>query len=66
MNDRDFNKKYGFKNLHSFLLKNPHIKKIATKPKARYIYPLGSKKEIAEMMEMLKHKIKPYPKRTKQ
>ena len=34
-----------------------------SKPKSRYIYLLGTKKEKKEMMKTLKDKIKPYPKR---
>ena len=63
MNDRDFNKKYKFKNLKSFLKINPNIKLKTIMPKARYIKLLGNKKENREMFKVLKNRIKPYPKR---
>ena len=64
MNDRDFNKKYKYKNLNSFLEKNISIKKQEILPKARYIKLLGSKKEKKEMMQILKDRIVDYPKRS--
>ena len=63
MNDRDFNKKYKYKNIKKFLSENPKIIKKTIKPKARYIKLLGSKKENKRMMSVLKYRIKPYPKR---
>jgi len=65
MDDRDFNKRYGFKNLDKFLIDNPEIKKVVTKPKARYIKLIGNKTENKHMMKYLKDKILPYPKRNK-
>ena len=64
MNDRDFNKKYKYKNLNSFLEKNTNIKKQEILPKARYIKLLWSKKEKQEMMKILKSRIVDYPKRS--
>jgi len=63
MNDRDFNKKYKYKNLSNFLLDNPKIHKKDILPKARYIKLLGNKRENREMLETLKCRVKPYPKR---
>tara|TARA_Y100001963_G_C6731568_1_gene424218 strand:- start:561 stop:1355 length:795 start_codon:yes stop_codon:yes gene_type:complete len=63
MNDRDFNKKYGFKNLSRFLEKNKKIKFKEILPKARYIKLIGSKKENKEMLGVLNNRILPYPKR---
>lgn len=63
MNDRDFNKKYGYKNLNIFLRENPTLELQIIKPKGRYIKLLGSKSEQNEMMSVLKNRIKPYPKR---
>lgn len=66
MNDRDFNKKYGMRNLDKYLLENKEITKVPTKPKARYIKLIGSKKENKEMMVHLEKKILPYPKRAEE
>ena len=63
MNDRDFNKKYGFKNLKSFVNDNKNIKKKDVLPKARYIKLLGNKKENREMLKVLEKRIFTYPKR---
>ena len=63
MNDRDFNKKYKYRNLKAFLNDNPKIKKKEILPKARYIKLLGNKRENKIMMKYLRDRIKPYPKR---
>lgn len=66
MNDRDIFKKYGFRGrrkMEEFIKDKPNIEMKLRKPKARYMKLLGNKREIREMMECLKDKIHPYPKR---
>jgi hypothetical protein len=63
---RDLTRKLGFRTIkkaESFILDRPHLYLKPIKPKARYIRLLGSKKENREMLETLKSKILPYPKR---
>jgi hypothetical protein len=68
MNSRDFNKKFGkggYKNKMEFVNNHPKYELIL-KPiyaKGRYIYLLGTKNEKKEMLDILKNKILPYPKR---
>ncbi len=66
MNNRDIAKKLrmaGKKVIEEYISDKPDlvIKKI--KPKARYIYLLGNRRENKEMMSVLRDKIKPYIKR---
>ena len=63
---RDMLQRLGFRGVKKgikFIEENPHLEMVFIKPKARYIKLLGNKKENEEMMEILKDKIKPYPKR---
>jgi hypothetical protein len=66
-NDRDFFKEYGFSGkvkMEEFIKDKPHLVLRQRKPKARYIKLLGNKVENKIMMQYLKDKILPYPKRT--
>ena len=53
----------GKANINNYIKDKPHLRIVEIKPKARYIYLLGSKKQNKEMMSVLKSKIKPYIKR---
>ena len=68
MNDRDIYKKYGFcgrqQILDNIVQNRDDIEVVASRPKARYIKLIGSKKENKEMLSFLQDKIKPYPKRS--
>ena len=63
MNDRDFNKKYGFKNLSNFMDEHQELRLKTIEPKARYIKLLGNKSENKKMARVLTPRIHPYPKR---
>ena len=66
LNDRDYYKKYktrSKKSMEEFVANNEDLEIRLRKPKGRYIYLLGDKKEKKQMMQVLKTKIKPYPKR---
>jgi len=66
LNDRDFYKKFktrSKKSMEDFIKTNNNLEIKLRKPKGRYIYLLGTKKEKKEMTKTLNDKIKPYPKR---
>tara|TARA_R110002051_G_scaffold301000_1_gene368583 strand:+ start:264 stop:1043 length:780 start_codon:yes stop_codon:yes gene_type:complete len=66
MNDRDFHKKHGFsgkEKLDAWVKDKPHLCLRLRKPKGRYIFLMGNKKDRKEMWKVLEHKVKPYPKR---
>jgi hypothetical protein len=65
-NDRDFFKQYGYRErgkMEEFIKDKSHLEIRRRRAKGRYIKLIGDKKENKEMMEVLKDKIKPYPKR---
>jgi len=63
MDNRDFCKKYGYKNLDKFLEQHTHIIGKAEPNKARYIKLIGNKRENDEMLKKLGGLILQYPKR---
>jgi hypothetical protein len=66
MNDRDIYKKYGFAGkgkMDDFIKDKPELEVRLRKAKARYIKLIGNKYENKAMMQNLKDKIQPYPKR---
>jgi hypothetical protein len=65
-NDRDFFKEHGAcgkNSMMEFIKDKKALELRARFPKARYVNLIGTKKENKEMMEVLKDKILPYPKR---
>lgn len=66
MNSRDLSKKLklvGKGDILKYLEDKPDMEIREQKPKAKYIKLLGNEKENKEMMQVLKDKIQPYPKR---
>lgn len=64
---RDLVRKLGFRGLEKarkYVDSHKHLEIVMIKPKARYIRLIGNRRENKQMMEHLKDKILPYPKRT--